>query len=558
LNRRTFIKHTAQAGIIAATSQRFGSLIAKSGEQNPLALNELRIPPVITGGDITIAPAIYKIFPDANSTILSINNSFPAPTIKLNKGDTFSAKIINNLSEPTVLHWHGIHVPANMDGHPKNAIAPGESFDVSYPITQRAGTFFYHSHADMNTARQSYLGMMGMFIIGDDEEKSLGLPSGDFDIPLLVQDKRFDVRQLSYAPTNPDMDSGWLGDTILINGTPNPFLSVAPTFYRFRIVNGSNARIYNIGLKGNDPQTVMTLTGNDGGLLEVPAQINGIMLAPAERIDVIVDLSREKMGNTVTLQSLAFDYSGSSGTTTLMQGAAFDLLQLQVNKTGSSGVTGVPTTLPTIVQYNSADVVNSRGFELTGHQFINSNTFNISRIDQHVPFGDLEKWTFINLSQEAHPMHTHGTQFQVINPSQPSEAGWKDVIRVDPSQSVNVLVKFADYTGIYLVHCHNLEHEDMGMMSNFQVEDSGAVKEENQEATQLKITPNPASDHAILKFPALEKDEMIIIADDKGDIILREILSQGSDIYGLATNNFSNGRYTLSIGLLKANLIVLR
>jgi len=561
VKRRSFIKRIAQAGIVAAASPNLGSLFAKSAEKlSAPVYNELRIPPVISGGDLTVASTNYQIYPGTDSQILSINNTFPAPTIKIKKGDTFSVKVINNLSENTNIHWHGIHDPSPMDGHPKYPIAPGASFDVMYPITQRAGTFFYHSHVDMGTARQTYMGMMGCLIIEDDEEKSLGLPSGDFDIPLLIQDKRFDTnKQLLYAPTEADSFEGFLGDTILINGTPNASLTIAPTLYRFRLVNGSNARIYKIGLSDNSSFTII---GNDGGLIDKPVSVTTATIGPAERVDILIDFSSYAQGKTVNLHSSAFSFSGYQGSGTLGQGAEFDLMQFQVDKSGSSGGV-IPPALPAITAYNVKDIKNSRLFQFSGPTLINSLSFDMDRIDQVVPFGDLEKWTFMNLSQVIHHIHVHGTQFQVLNhgtgnPPDVTEAGWKDIVRLEPSSSANVLIRFTDYTGIYLIHCHVLEHEDMGMMSNFQVVAGGSVKENPQLQNSIHISPNPASDHAILRFTPLTTQEELIVSDMTGKIIAQEILPATSEIFGLSTSNFPIGDYQVILGNQQANLLIMR
>jgi FtsP/CotA-like multicopper oxidase with cupredoxin domain len=479
--------------------------------------------------------------------VLSINNTFPgstfpAPTIKLKKGDTFKALVTNNLNEPTVLHWHGIRAPSDMDGHPKYAIAPGGTYDVHYLITklQRAGTYFYHSHADMNTARQSYMGMMGIFIIEDDNEKPLGLPSGEYDIPLLIQDKRFDAnKQLVYAPTADDMMTGWLGDTILTNGTPDAFLSVAQTMYRFRLINGSNARIYTIAL---DSGASFTIIGNDGGLLENPAVVTSAILAPAERLDIIIDFSSLLLGTTLTLKS-----------------GNFNLLVFRIDRTGTNG-NPIPSILSVITKYDPLDVKQSRSFELTGNHYINSESFKIDTIHYRVNLDDLEEWDFINLSDMDHPMHVHGVQFQVIDPQQPSDAGWKDVIRVAASspQPVKILLRYSDYPGLYLLHCHNMEHEDMGMMANIQVDPAVAVKEEKAGTDSIEISPNPARDHTELKFPSLLHDEMLMIADEKGSVVLKQILSVGSDTYKLSTAHFASGSYSAALGEHRAMFLVLQ
>ncbi len=557
MNRRKFFKLSLQAGLVTAASQNVSGLFAKSSKKDiPLATNALRIPPVISGGDLVIAPTTFEINSGIQTNVISINNSFPAPTIRLKKGDTFSAQIKNNLTEPTVIHWHGIHAPSTMDGHPRNAIAPGDTFNLSYPIIQRAGTYFYHSHADMNTAKQSYLGMTGMFIVEDDEEKALGLPSGEFEIPLLIQDKRFDKNgQLIYAPTTADMSAGWLGDTVLINGTPpNAFLNVANTMYRFRIVNGSNARTYNIALSDGKQFTII---GNDGGLLESPAAVTSAMLAPAERLDIVVDFSGYSIGDNLFLKSLSFFYSDGPGSGTLRQGAEIDLLQFTIDRTAAKG-NPIPAALSAITKFNSSDAVNNRSFQLSGHQYINSQSFDINRIDNHVPFGALEQWTITNLSESVHPMHVHGVQFQIVNPTQPSEGGWKDVVRIESFATVQVLLRFTEYTGIYLIHCHILEHEDMGMMSNFQVEQSGAVKHETNGQNEIVIFPNPASDHAFLKFPSLEKEEMLMLIDITGRVISKDILGAGITDHKLLTDKISNGSYRIILGNYEAELIVMR
>jgi FtsP/CotA-like multicopper oxidase with cupredoxin domain len=553
LTRRKFILSAASVIAVSIPGRRSSAL----KKDFLLSTSELRIPPVISGGDMTIAHSeTFQVFPGSNTGLITINGSFPGPTIRVKKGDTFSAKIINDLGGQTVIHWHGLHAPALMDGHPKYPIDPGKTFDVSYPINQRAGTYFYHSHLDMATALQTYKGIAGMFIIEDDEEKALHLPSGEFEIPLLIQDKRFDAsKQLVYTPTENDMATGWLGDTVLINGTPNANLTVKQTLYRFRLVNGSNARIYNIALSDGKSFTII---GNDGGLLEAPVNVSSVLLAPAERLDILVDFSGYEIGATMNLKSLVFTYNGDPGFPTLPQGSEMSLMQFTVGQTGPLS-TPPPNKLSVIEKYQLADKKNDRRFEFGGSMYINFKSFSMDRIDQKVTFGDLEQWTFVNQSEHTHPIHVHGTQFQIIDrnslPPDPWEAGWKDVVRLDPAQSINVLVRFADYTGIYLIHCHNLEHEDMGMMSNFQVIDTGAVKP-GEASSPLEIYPNPAKDYAMLTFPPLAEDTLLLLCDEKGSIIHRAMLSGGANQYALVTRGYSSGVYYLSVGSFRRNLVV--
>jgi FtsP/CotA-like multicopper oxidase with cupredoxin domain len=559
ISRRTFIKRTAQAGIVAAAGTELVSLFAKtSAKQNPLVLQPLQIPAIISGGDLALAPGTYKIYPGIDTNVLMINNSFIAPTIKVKKGDTFTAKVHNNLTEDSLLHWHGVHAPSVMAGHPKNAVAPGASYDVSFPIIQRASTNFYHAHPDMNTGKEVYMGIAGFYIIEDDDEKALGLPAGDYDIPLMIQDKRFDAnKQLIYAPNNLDMLSGWLGDTILVNGTPNAFLDIAPTLYRFRLVNASNARFYKIALSDGKN---FTLIGNDGGFLDKPVTVANAMIGPAERIDILIDFSSYLQGQNVTLKSLPFSFSDGPGSGSVAQGADLDLMQFQISKTASSGGV-IPAQLPAIVKYQITDVKRTREWSFAAEHHINDQPFYINRIDGTVPFGDLEQWTFTSEGENTHPIHVHGGQFQVIdrgagNPLEPTDAGWKDVVRLDPLGTVNVLIKFSEYTGLFLIHCHKLEHADMGMMANFEVDDAGNVNDKKQAGQSIAITPNPATDFALLTYPILQNDETLMIIDDKGAMIVKELLSAGSDRYAITTAHLASGSYKIILGDERVNLVV--
>jgi len=559
ITRRNFMKRTAQAAAAVAAS-KLGPFSPRtsSAAQIPLDTQLLHIPAVISGGDLMLAPGTSRIYPGIDTNLLLINDSFPAPTIRIKKGDTFSANIVNNLTEDSLLHWHGVHAPSEMGGHPKYAVAPGGSYSVNFPIIQRASTNFYHAHPDMKTGKQVYMGLAGMFLIEDDEEKALGLPSGDYEIPLMISDKRFDAnRQLVYTPNSLDINSGWLGDTVLVNGTPNAYLPVAPTLYRFRIVNASNSRFYKLALSDGRSFTII---GNDGGFIDKPLSTINAWLAPAERFDILIDFSSYTQGQSVSLQSLFFSLSDGPGSGSVTQGAEMDLIQFQVTKTGSSGGV-IPSQLPAIVKYQEADSTNSRVWTFAAIHHVNDLPFDMKRIDANVPFNQLEKWTFISEAENTHPIHVHGVQFQVLDRDggdpDPYEAGWKDVVRLNPVGRVNVLLKFDTYQGLFLLHCHKLEHADMGMMANFVVGADG-VNEQRTVHPAIAISPNPASSYAMLSFAALQKDEALTIIDDKGGMILHEQLTAGSDKYEIDASRLASGSYRVLIGNEKADLIVVR
>ncbi|MEI8134875.1 MAG: multicopper oxidase family protein [bacterium] len=563
INRRNFLKRSAQLGVLAA-SAKFSNADA-SVRNAPEAMQELRIPPVITGGELTLAKASAQLYPGINTDMYLVNNSFPAPTIRVKKGDTFTANIHNNLGENSILHWHGIHAPSEMGGHPKYAIDSGNSYSVNFPIKQRAGASFYHAHPNMNmatgvgTGKQVYMGIAGLFIVEDDEEKALGLPSGEFEIPLMITDKRFDANsQLIYDPSTVDINSGWLGDTILINGTPNAFVNVAPTLYRFRVVNASNSRFYKLALADGKTFTVI---GNDGGFMEKPIQMSAAWLAPAERLDILIDFSSYTVGQSVILQSLKFTFSDGPGSGTVAQGAAMNLLLFQVTKSVVTNGT-VPTALPAIEKYNVADAKRTRTWIFAATHHVNEHNYSLDLIDANVPIQDLERWEFVSEAQNTHPIHVHGSYFQVLNrngaPPDPTEGGWKDVVRLDPQGTVNVLVKFTEYTGLFLIHCHKLEHADGGMMANFIVDAIGSVPQPKIAQGNLHITPNPATSYAMLSFPALTNDERISIVDLKGAMLVDELIERGSTQYAVSTAEMAVGHYHISLGQERATLVVLR
>jgi hypothetical protein len=433
------------------------------------------------------------------ASVLVTPNSYLGPIIHVRRGQNFRARLVNELPEETIIHWHGLHVPADMDGHPRDAIAPGSAYDYSFQVLNRAGTYWFHPHSHGRTARQAYAGMAGLFIVHDEEEATAQLPTGEFDLPLIIQDRTFDTnRQLVYAG---DFMNGVLGNTVLVNGRPGVSLTLKQAQYRLRLLNGSNARIYKLAWSDNTPFTVIA---TDGGLLEKPVDREFITLSPGERVELWADFS-ERAGRELQLASQPFSGAGGMG---MMMGSSFPQ--------------GTPFTILTIRFEGDATHLFARperlsnpGFNppvasLRVHRFevamqgmigvINGRTFVMDEVasEEHVRLGDLETWEFVNVGggmgmmggmgmggmmAQPHPMHIHGLQFQVIerglNPRQSNgseslsggfvDEGWKDTFLVLPGETVRVLVKFEDFTGVYLYHCHNLEHSDAGMMRNYEI-----------------------------------------------------------------------------------------
>jgi FtsP/CotA-like multicopper oxidase with cupredoxin domain len=474
------------------------------------------------------------------------------PLLRVQRGQKLRIELVNELSEPTIIHWHGLYVPAAMDGHPRDAIGHGKRFVYEFEVRNRAGTYWFHPHPDGRTGKQVYFGLAGLLIVGDDEESAAGLPSGDYDIPLVIQDRRFDDdNQLIYLlgdDPNSTMGEGktgrgmrgmmgggmmgrgmmgrgmmgggmmrgmgsmmarmmgFLGDRILVNGKPDFVLPVEARPYRLRLLNGSNTRIYKLAWSDGSPVTVLA---TDGGLLEKPLTRRYVMLAPAERVELWADFSNQPIGAERALQSLSFTGDMAMGAMmdggmmqsmmgTMMgdlpSGAPFPVLKARVERR-SSAKTALPPQLSTIASPRPRDAVNLRApkvFNITMGMMIwgiNGRSFEMESVtdEETVRLDTAEIWEFRNdaatgmMGMMAHAMHVHGLQFKVLERSvEPRlssgrdsvsagyvHAGWKDTVLVMPGERVRILLRFEPYPGLYLYHCHMLEHEDSGLMRNY-------------------------------------------------------------------------------------------
>lgn len=514
ITRRDFLKTSCSAvalaggGYLAAPKSLADHTIPAGGY--PLVL-----PPEFTGGVLEAKALTKEVWPGFPATVLALNGSLPGPTIRVKKGDHFKARIQNSLGEPLVLHWHGLLAPSKMDGNPRDAVSAGGSYDVEFPLNQRAGTYWYHAHTDKLTGKQVYQGLAGFFIVEDPEEDALGLPKGEFDVPLLIQDRLNNAgHTLAYSPMMDDMVLGYLGDTTTVNSVPNASLSVTRSLYRFRLLNGSNARVFSIALGDNAP---FKLIANDAGLLAAPIEVTSIFLAPGNRAEILVDFASFPHGSTVELKSLAFTGDMTMGST---QGTARTLMRFVGQHIGNGGT--APSTLVPFAPHDLAAAKRTRQFMITmpggghggGHgagmsaDLINGLVYEMNRTDFTVPFGEIEIWEFQNKAEHMHPMHPHGALFQVVSRSTsptipPEDTGWKDTILVRPGETVRTLVKFDAHEGAFVLHCHNLEHEDGGMMLNFDVSPSGPPIEGprlnvRHEAQEIVITaPHDATDYRL-------------------------------------------------------------
>ncbi len=388
------------------------------------------------------------------------NGNYLGPTIKATSGRQVKIHMVNNLTESTTLHLHGAHVASTSDGGPMDLVAPGGSRDYTYPNNQSARTQWYHDHAMDNTATHVYKGMAGMYLISDPQEAALNLPSGPNDVPLVLQDRQFNSDgTLAYSLDSSSIRGGFMGDTQLVNGAPQPYLKVGTRKMRFRVLNGSNARYYTLKLSNSQP---IIQIGNESGLRSAPLSLTSITLAPAERADIVIDFSKLAVGTSVTLQN-GSGYNSA------------DLMRFDVN-TAVTDTSTVPATLRPFTALNPADSTVNRTFTIAqnnGTWTFNNQVYGMTRIDADVKLGATETWTFDNRSGQDHPIHLHDINFQVLSIGRgapPANANqWKETVNVPAWSSAKILIKFVDFTGTYVFHCHILEHEDKGLMGQFRV-----------------------------------------------------------------------------------------
>ena len=401
---------------------------------------------------LACAPAMVNMGDGRLRRVLAYNGQFPGPTWIARTGEHVTTTLQNGLAQPTITHWHGLVVDFANDGGPLLEIDPGESYAYSFPILQRAGLNFYHPHPHMLTGEQVGLGLAGAFIIRDAEEDALGLPSGPYEVPLALRDASFDsLGNLLYNPTS----SGFKGKFPLVNGTLKPALSVDRGVYRFRVLNGANARVFRLALSNGMP---LTIIGNDGGLLPAPVTVTEVLLGMGERLDVLVDFRPLGAGQSITLRCLD---------------ARWDLVKF--TDSGRTGLSYSPPSMLSEILPLSGPAQPTRTFTFDGMSRINGLEYDPDRLDFSVPFGTTERWRFRTGGNAPHPVHVHGAHFKVVSRTGGRgrlfgwEGGWKDTVLLNDKETVDVLIRFAAYRGAYVIHCHQLEHEGMGMMANFQV-----------------------------------------------------------------------------------------
>jgi FtsP/CotA-like multicopper oxidase with cupredoxin domain len=471
--------------------------------------------PLLPGPSTRVWQFTSRVLRGPSTTVTPVLESYLGPTIRLRRGQRVRVHLSNRLPEPTTVHWHGLDVPEHSDGHPRFAINPGQEYVYDFVVTNRAGTYWYHPHPDKRTGPQVHMGLAGLLIVHDDEEEALRLPSARAELLCVLQDRTFDTtNQFVYPDVMAgggmgrgrgggrgggggmrgmmELENGVLGDRVLVNGQRGFSADVEAGWVRIRLLNGSNARVYNLAWTGNRP---MQIVGIDGGLLQTPVTRTALTLAPGQRADLLVDLSDLADGSAIQFRSRAFPTSetGSVGMMDMGRavpsGAQLDVMTLRVRGKSArpfqlprrlssfaaepAPIAGVPVRRVPLTFMRMQWVIDGRVFDLT--DVASSET---------VRAGSTHIWELVNVPNPmgmamAHPIHLHGRQFRVLSRSGASsgsalatgfvDEGWSDTVLVRPGETVRVQVTFSDHRGLFLYHCHTLEHEDLGMMRNFRI-----------------------------------------------------------------------------------------
>jgi spore coat protein A, manganese oxidase len=510
-------------------------MLAQSDDVTPIVLVGARLEPFVdplpllptlpattlTSGSqyltITLSEFRQKVHRDLPPTVVwGFEGNTPGPIIAARKGQTLIVDWHNRLPEKhrlavdhtldgagtdvpevrTTIHLHGGHVPSDDDGYPENWIIPGQTQRTVYPNQQRGATLWYHDHAMGITRLNAMMGLAGLYLLNDPAEEILGLPSGDYDVPLVLQDRILDPRgQIAYPVSdNPNAPSApeFFGSHNLVNGRVSPYLDVEPRLYRFRFLNAANARVFQLSLV---PEQRVIQIGTDGGLLPEPAIRNELLIAPGERLDTIIDFRGREGRRLMLVNNGPAPYpSGGAPVPGLV-------IQFHVSRPLRREVDTrrIPDTLVRVPRLQEAEAVKTRTFRLVEimasngqrHRVLLDGKRFMDPISEDPRNGSVEIWEFVNTTKDAHPIHLHTVHFQLLNrhrfdtrrqqqtsevvligkpmPPPPEELGWKDTILCPPGQVTRIIIPFEAEPGRFVWHCHTLEHEDNEMMRPFLV-----------------------------------------------------------------------------------------
>jgi spore coat protein A len=444
-----------------------------------------------------------KVHRDLKPTQMwGFSSGFPGPTLDVRSGQEIMVEWVNELPEKhflpidhslggagkdqpdvrTVVHVHGAKVAPENDGFPEDWIVPGKSVTYHYPNNQDAAMLWYHDHAMGINRLNIYAGLFGVYLIRDAVEDSLNLPAGKFEIPLVISDRFFTPEGQLFYPVSDKPNAPWVpevfGDGILVNGKLSPFLDVAARKYRFRVLNGSNARFYHLSFENG---AALKQIGTDQGLLQAPVSLKALVIAPGERVDLVVDFSAHR------------------GEQMILKSDAFAIVQFRVSSEKVDDTSSLPTALRPVAKIAESEAVKTRLLSLDEYQnrvaepvlMLLNGTYWHQPVTEKPVLNTTEIWTLVNPTDDAHPIHLHLVRFQILDrrrfdifsytskrelkftgspvAPEPWEAGWKDTVRAAPGMVTRIIARFEGYPGRYVWHCHILEHEDNEMMRPYEV-----------------------------------------------------------------------------------------
>jgi len=417
---------------------------------------------------LTAAPARLSLLPGHVTDALAYNGQVPGPTLEFREGDHVVIHFRNRLAEATTIHWHGLHIPAAADGSPLNPVKAGESKDYVFDILPgAAGTYWYHPHPDRRAGYQVAKGLYGAIIIRAADDPLTGIP----EKLLVLSDNRFTSRgDVDLPPPESpqgeiDEENGREGNLLFVNGQIMPTISIrSGEVQRWRIVNTSPARVYRLSLAGHE----LLQVGTDGGLFEHPVPLHEIVLANAERAEILVRATGAP-GSRAVLQTLPYDRYVPQ-TRPADWNVPRELLTLQYTDEAHMSPVAIPERLRVIPALDTTKA-RARRTIVFSQGLINGRMMDMGRVDEHGRLGATEIWRVENVVGMDHPFHLHGFQFQVLDRNGVPEAfrSWKDMVNVRKHEAVRFIVRFDDYPGKWMYHCHILDHEDMGMMGILEV-----------------------------------------------------------------------------------------
>jgi len=513
MTRRTFL-----SACLAARAARAATAPALNPDSLAKFVDPLPIPPIARPLSMRAAPGrpgkvpyyrvamreiAYKLHRDLPATRQwSYGGSVPGPTFETRTGHGLLIEWANELparhflpidhtlhgaeaDRPEVrgvVHVHGAKAPPESDGFPEDWYVPGRSRTYFYPNAQDAAALWYHDHAMGINRLNIYAGMFGLFLIRDSEEDVPGLPRGAHEIPLVIYDRLLRRDGSLDYPVSGDDERPWVpevfGNVMVANGKAFPYLEVEPRKYRFRVLNAANARFLHLSLSNGG---TFYQIGTDQGLLAAPVELKRTLLAPAERADMVID------------------FAPHAGEEIVLQNDAFAVMQFRVGKTRGKDESRLPASLRAVVKTPETAAVRTRPLALIENKTFKGESMSMlldgkpwhAPVSEKPELDSVEIWSFINNTDDSHPIHLHLVRFQILDrrrfepyyyqvsgevrytgpatPPDPEEAGWKDTVRADPRMVTRIIVRFEGYVGRYVWHCHILEHEDNEMMRPYEV-----------------------------------------------------------------------------------------